>query len=343
MRLHQLQVVDHHEAEPLLLLQPTGLGPDLQQGDRRGVVDEQRRLCQRAEGITELAPVGVLEPSRAQAGGVDACFGGQQPVDDLELRHLQAEQQGRLLQPRRGEVADRQGEARLAHGRAGRQDEQVLRLESGGEPVEIVETRRQARDLGALLGECFDLLEGLVEQVPETLVLRGRGRLGDLIDQRLRAVHDRARVVGALVAQPGDGGTSVDQASQQGLLPHDTGVVGRVGRRRHGDGQVVQGSWAADLVESVATRQPVGDRDGVDGLALPVQGPDRLEDHPVGVAVEVLGLQRLDGVRCRAPRQQRRAQHGHLRVQGVGRDAVIAASRPTVGRRGDVRCWRLAG
>jgi hypothetical protein len=59
----------------------------------------------------------------------------------------------------------------LAHRRAGGQDDQVLGLQPGGEPVEVVEAGGEAGDLRALLGELLDLLERVVEQVAELRVL----------------------------------------------------------------------------------------------------------------------------------------------------------------------------
>jgi hypothetical protein len=199
--LHQLQVVDDDQRQTLLLLQPPGLGPDLHQRDRRGVVDEQRRVGEGAERITELAPVGVLEPAGAQPRRVDPRLGGEQPVHDLQLGHLQAEQHGRLAEACRGEVADGQRQAALSHRRSGGEDDQVLRLQPGGQAVQIVEPGRQPGDLRAALGQRLDLLEGLVQELTQSLVLADRGGLGDLEDQRLRSVDDRAGVVGRLVAE----------------------------------------------------------------------------------------------------------------------------------------------
>ena len=49
-RAHELQVVDDHETQVVLLLEPQRLGADLGHREVRRVVDEQRRLAHRVVG-----------------------------------------------------------------------------------------------------------------------------------------------------------------------------------------------------------------------------------------------------------------------------------------------------
>jgi len=65
--LHELQVVDDQQVEPPLLgLESTGLGPQLQDGEDRRVVDPHRRGVHLVHHLGDLAPVGLVDESALQ-------------------------------------------------------------------------------------------------------------------------------------------------------------------------------------------------------------------------------------------------------------------------------------
>ena len=77
VRLDQLQVVDHQEAEVLLPLQPPGAGGDFRHRAGRRVVDEDRRLAQVGRGLDQLLAVLAGKETAAELVGVDAALRAQ--------------------------------------------------------------------------------------------------------------------------------------------------------------------------------------------------------------------------------------------------------------------------
>ena len=93
---HQLEVVDDDQpevADPAL--EPAGLGPDLHHGEVRVVVDPQGRLGQPTHGPGDLRPVRLVEAAVAQLGRLHPAVGRQQALGQLEVAHLEGEEQHR--------------------------------------------------------------------------------------------------------------------------------------------------------------------------------------------------------------------------------------------------------
>ena len=61
----------------------------------------------------------------------------EQPLDQLQLAHLEADEQDGLLQLADDVLADVQGERRLPHARPGREDDELRPLEAAGDLVEV--------------------------------------------------------------------------------------------------------------------------------------------------------------------------------------------------------------
>ncbi len=160
--LHQLQVVDDHQSQSLLALEPAALGADVGDGDDRGIVDVDRRLVHPGGGIDHPLPQRA-ELARAQLHRVDAADRRQDPLDDLLLRHLEAEQRHRLLLE--GDVGgDVHRQGAFSHRRAGGDDHEVGGLEPGQLLVQVPEPGRQPGHFAALLFELLDPLEDFGEQ-----------------------------------------------------------------------------------------------------------------------------------------------------------------------------------
>ena len=86
---------------------------------------------------------------------------------------------------------------------------------------------------------------------------------------------------------------------------------------------------AADLLELVAADQLVGQHDGVDPLAQVVQVADRVVDHLVRVAVEVVGRRNWHDLVQDIVVQQDAAQHAPLGLEVLRRQAVCQCGRPS--------------
>ena len=90
--LHQLQVVDDDQAQALLALEAARPGAQRPDGQRRGVVDEQRQGIEGTAGLEDL--VELVVPDLAAAHGVRADLGclGDDPRRQLLGRHLEREE-----------------------------------------------------------------------------------------------------------------------------------------------------------------------------------------------------------------------------------------------------------
>ena len=134
---HQLQVVDDDQTERRVepVLEPSGLGADLGHGQGGVVVDPQLALAEAAHRLGDLGPVGVGQPARAELGRVDARLGRDESLGELEVAHLQREEQHRSLLAHRRVRRDAQREGRVVHEQV-RGDEVVLTRH--GQVVDLV-------------------------------------------------------------------------------------------------------------------------------------------------------------------------------------------------------------
>src|SRR5699024_12013010 len=97
---------------------------------------------------------------------------------------------------------------------------------------------------------------------------------------------------------------------------HDLGVEAGVGGGGDHVDEVGQVGAAAHPLQLAALGELIGDGDQVSRLAAPVQVDDRLEDHLVGGAVEVVAAHRLDDVGDGGLGQQHACPHAAARGPG---------------------------
>ena len=79
----ELQVVDHQHVQPVGAFQAAGAGGDLGDGQRGGVVDEERAGLQRLGGLDEAAELGLGHVAAADLFGGDLGRLGQDPGGEL--------------------------------------------------------------------------------------------------------------------------------------------------------------------------------------------------------------------------------------------------------------------
>ena len=210
----------------------------------------------------------------------------------------------------------------LPHRGTRRHDHEVRALETEQERVELVVSARHAHDLGVAPVHRLELVERRLERVGDPRERFADPALRHLEHHRFGAIQRLCDVVGRVVPHLGDVAGDADQPPEQGELVDDACVVAGVrgrGRRRL-DPQ--QRCASADCVEQLGAAQLLGDRDRVDGFALPVQRHDRLVDVDVRGLVVVARLDvRFDGCGDRVARQQHRSQERLFGFEVVGRDA----------------------
>ena len=128
------------------------------------VVDEHGSVREGLHGRRDAGEVQLFQEAGAEALRVDGGDAGEEAQDELVLAHLQAEDAHRLALAHGGVLGDVEGQAGLADARPGRQDDQVARLEAGGELVQVHEARGDAQDLAAVGVEVVQAVVGVVEQ-----------------------------------------------------------------------------------------------------------------------------------------------------------------------------------
>ena len=257
---------------------------------------------------------------------VDLRLGGEQAQEQRLLRHFQAEDADRVLRLQRHVLGDVQHEARLAHRRPRRDDDQVAALEAARHRVEIDEAGGDAGDQLLLFEEQLDLGEALLDQVAhrhetglEPVVGHREDRAFGLVENEVRLLVRAVRVGQDLVRR-------VDQIPQRRLFLDDPRVVLDVGGPWHAVGQRRHVGGPADFVEIAATRQLFLQGDEVDRLVPLVERHHLVEDPAMRVAVEVARIDDLHGLIERVVVDEDGAKHRTLGFEIVRKRAVRSSN-----------------
>ena len=320
--LHQLKVIDDEHVEAVLHLQASCLGAHFEDADRRGVVDEDLGVVHaRERGHQPVVVVFAQEPA-AEAVGVHARLGRQQAHEQLFLGHLEAEDPHALARLDGAVHRHVEHEARLPHRRPGRDDDQVGRLEPRRHLIEIDKPARNARDQALVFLQLLDQFVPGVHELAERHEAGAQPMLGDLEDRPFGLVQQVVGVLFRVVGAPQDLGRRLDQPAERGLFLDDPGVVLDVSRPRHAVGERRHIGRPADVVEFPRPGQLVLQRDRIDRLAALGQPHHLLEDPPVCVAEEILGIDDFRRLVERRIVDENRTEHTLLRLEVVRKRAV---------------------
>ena len=202
----ELKIVDDDERDVVFRLEPARPGAHVEGRNRRRVVDEDRRLGKEPRRVREALDVLRRGESAAHLLRVDLSLGAEEPLNELLLRHFEAEDRDRFALEEPDVLRDVEREARLAHRGAPRDDDHIARVEPGGVLVEIDETAREPRDAYPRLVHALNLLEPLLEHVLDVHEPLAHPRLGDLEYLLLRGVEDGVRLAARRVGVLGDVG-----------------------------------------------------------------------------------------------------------------------------------------
>ena len=157
-------------------------------------------------------------------------------------------------------------ERRLAHGRAAGDDDEVARLEAGGQLVDVAEAGGRAGHLAARLVHLRDLLEAPSHEHLDVLELprmRCCARSNTICSARSTSsgVSPGRSQPSRWISFADDG-----QPAQRRHLAHDPRVVGGVRGGRDERRDLADALLAADVLELAALVELVGDGDRVDRL-----------------------------------------------------------------------------
>ncbi len=139
----------------------------------------------------------------------------------------------------------------LPRARAGTDDHERRRLQTGEQLVEIVVSGWQPGDRLATVVELLEPAEAHLEQIVDRSDRVGDAPLGDVVDHRLGPIDGLRHIVGDAVAELGDLACHADEPAQQRMLLDDVGVATGVGDRRRGRLEVDEHRRATDRVEQV--------------------------------------------------------------------------------------------
>ena len=189
-----------------------------------------------------------------------------------------------------GDVRDK---CRFAHGRSSREHDQVAGLEPPGQVVDVLEPRRRAGDRHALARDPLQLDQLVVEHRLDRADLTRPVVVRDPVERGLGLFQQLVRLAGEGEDVLLDPPRGVEQAAEHRVLLDDAAVLARVRGRRDEVRERVDVCRPAGFLQLAASRQLLGDGEGVDrlGLRLLLQPQHRPEDQPMALAIEVLGPQ----------------------------------------------------
>ena len=324
--MHELEVVDHDDPDVVLALQAAAAGAQLGRGQVAAVVEEDLRFVEHRHRGGETGPVRVVEVPGPDLVRVDAAERRHEPHGELLRRHLHAEHDGREPGPDGRALHQVEGERGLSHRGAARHDDEVARLEPGGEPVEIDEPGRNPGQVARDVVQLVDPLHRPDEDLADRLrPARRPAAVADGVDELLRLLHQLPRRPPFRPVGPvRDRGPGRDHLPQHRALANDIGVGGHV-RRARGALRELPDVGEAALHPRVALRvEPLGDGQDVAGMVGVDEGGDGAEDELVVAPVEVLFP---DPVRHPVPARGVEDQAAEHRALGLDR----ARGRPQAG------------
>ena len=287
------------------------------------VVYEDGRVAQPCDRRAELGPVLRADLSGLQVLPVDLGLRGQHALRQLEMAHLEGEEEGGPLHDDAHVGQNPQGKARLAHAGTGADDRQRRGLQAEQDPVELVVAGGHAGDGRTALAQLLDAVQTLQEELVQGGHGVGRPPLGHVEHQLLGLVDGGLDVLGHRVGQIGDLPRHADEAAQQRVLLHDGGVVAGVGDGRGVGLQRDEHRGVPYGVEQPRALELVGDGHRVDRLSPLHEGPYGTEDVAVGRLVEVSGRALLDGHRRRVVGEQHGTEEGLLGLEVVRGDPAV--------------------
>ena len=277
----------------MLGLDAAELGVNVHEVRAGGVVDEQRRFGELHRGHLQHAALVLIQIAEPELLLVHVRLGADQTREQLLVRHFEREDRDRpgIFFARGNALRDVERERGLAHGRAGRDDDQLAGMEAAGHLVDLVEPAGEAADAPAGIEKRADAAVELLDDVagPEQLVLA----LGVAqFEERFFGVaQDDVRVFLIEHGPLDDRLRADDDPAEERLLLDDAGVAFEVVNLRQ---PVVERDQVRDAVhrfEVPAPHQLVRHRHAVDAFALLVERQHGVENAFVLFEAEVVGLE----------------------------------------------------
>ena len=302
-RAHQLEIVDDEQTQVMGPLQTPGAGPQLGNGERRGVVDKQGRLVQLGHRGHDLVGEFIAaDLAAAKPFGTDLAGFRQQAGGELFRRHLQTEKGGdrafaaRTAVAGGGAVGHVGGQCRFAHGGTSREDQQIRRMQAAELGVQVPEAGADADQTAVALERRLDHPGGFGDrraERPEGVFLGAF--LGQVVERGFRILD----LFGRLIVDAGFVGAVDDLLAERNQftalrqIEDDLAVVFGVDDRRRRGGQAGEVLRPADLRQALVAGEMVLQGNRVGDLAAFDHQDQRFVDARMQRFGEMLGPEEL--------------------------------------------------
>ena len=153
----------------MLTHQTTGFRPQLEDGQARGIVHEDRGVVKLLDLKIQLFPLVALQASALDLLTRNLTNISDKTVDQLDITHFEREQRYRIPIINSNILGHGKYESRLTHSRTGSYNNKVGILPAGSHLVELMETTRQTTQA---VGSCRCFLKHLIRFLDDRINLR---------------------------------------------------------------------------------------------------------------------------------------------------------------------------
>ena len=296
----------------MLGVEAAALGANLVDGRGRRVVDEDGGVGQQVGGFQQNGPLVIMHLAETQAMAVDAGFHGEEPLHELLVAHLQAEDADARAVALGSVLRHVERQARLAHGRPRRQDDEVALLQPAQQSVEKGEAGGHAHERVLIARQKVDVVDHVAHDGADGHEVAVDERFAHAEDQRLGLVDNRVDLLAVVVGDLGDLPRRRNQPPAQRRPLDDVRVMVDIHGRGRAADEVGDIRRPAHFLQAIAALQFVDDRHVVERFVALVQGQHRLVEPGVALAEEILGAQKVGDLDDRVRVDQQRAEHGAL-------------------------------
>ena len=162
--VHQLQIVNHNQFHTMFSHQSACLCAQLKHRESGSVVNIERCSNERVDTLVEAVPFVGFKLSVENLASLNFTAVGDESVDELDVAHLKREEGCGYTIVGNDVFCHGEGKRGLSHGRSACNDDEVGRLPTAGDVVELVVACRYSREsvfvcrrfLNNINGICYD-------------------------------------------------------------------------------------------------------------------------------------------------------------------------------------------
>ena len=296
--------------------QPAGARTHIHSSDARCIVDINigagKGICR----VDEHRPILIAQLANAQALRIDIGFGAEHTLHQLLLAHFQAEERycfrcaANLFSGTDRHILHHiERKSSFTHRRAGRQNDKITAMQTGGQVIQILKACRQTGKTIFIAHQRFDALERIKHDLIDRREISRFFPVGDFQYLTFGTVDDIFHIITGLIAHGSDLRRYGNQLPQDRFFLDDAGMIRYVGRRRHGIGQRGNISDAAHILQLTVALQDLRYRDHIHSFVFIIKLQHSVENNAVRLTVKISIPQDLHDLGDSLFFDQHRAQH----------------------------------